>query len=129
METLIIITEGSEDATPTFVSSPDTLYATIGMEMVMLFDVIIDDNTTDNLTVVSLTMLPAGVMVEPVMMSGNDTGVCCVGLVCDHVNSTLHRLGVHKSNKQKYHVTESIALTKQIANFRMPDNHFYLTHL
>ena len=73
METLIVVTEGSDDTTPIFVSPPNTLYATIGMEVMMSFDIVIDDISND-LIVTSLTMLPTGVTVDPIIVTANDTG-------------------------------------------------------
>jgi len=74
METLILVIERRDDATPTFASPPDTLYAIVGMETMMSYDIIIDDIT--NVTVVPLTVLPAGVTLDPLMMTSNDTGEC-----------------------------------------------------
>jgi len=75
METLIVIVEGRNNATPIFASPPDTLYATVGMETMMSFDINIDDFMND-LAVVSLTVLPVGVTIDPVMVTSNDTGEC-----------------------------------------------------
>jgi len=100
METLVIV-EGRDNATPIFVSPPDTLYATVGMETMMSFDINIDDFTNDP-AVVSLTVLPAGINIDPVMVTSNDTGECTSVYVILKLTVQLEVLctyNTHYSNK------------------------------